>query len=133
MKFTEVKLPSNRKFGLLFSFVFMLAAAYLFWNDLVLGGSLAAGIGCIFLLVTIIKDDLLLPLNKLWMRLGFLLHLIVSPIVLGTIYFLIFTPTAFAMRLFGRDALGLKKQQLKTNWKPRDTSGQERVSFKQQF
>ena len=133
MKFSEVTLPSNRKFGIFFFFVFMVVAVYFFWNDMVLESSIAAGVSCIFLLVTIVKDDLLFPLNKLWMRFGLFLNLIVSPIVLGAIFFLIFTPVGLAMRLFGRDELDLKRQDLETYWKFRDSAERNKESFKQQF
>ncbi len=133
MKFSEVTLPSNRKFGIFFFFVFMVVAVYFFWNDMVLESSIAAGVSCIFLLVTIVKDDLLLPLNKLWMRFGLFLNLIVSPIVLGAIFFLIFTPVGLAVRLFGRDELDLKRQDLETYWKFRDSAERNKESFKQQF
>ena len=56
------------------------------------------GLAVLFLLVTMIKSELLLPLNKLWMRLGLLLGMIISPIVLGVIFFGLFTPIALCMR-----------------------------------
>ena len=133
MKPSEIQLPSNRKFGVFFSFVFLAAAGYFFWMNAVVIGSLAALIGCLFAFITIIKDELLLPFNKLWMRFGLLLAAIVSPIILGAIFFLLFTPIALGMRLFGRDELRLKKLQSQTFWKPRDPIGPDSESFKYQF
>ncbi|MDB0003668.1 SxtJ family membrane protein [Alphaproteobacteria bacterium] len=116
MKFLEVELPSNRKFGFFFTFVFAVAAAYFFsfrnmwWAYVFVAASL------IFLVITFVKSDALLPLNKLWMRFGFILGMIFSPIVLGIIFFGLFTPIATLMRLSGRDELRLKFTQRSSHW-----------------
>ena len=107
MKFSEIELPSNRKFGFFFTFVFAVAAAISITQQCNLGICIYCS-SMIFLLVTLIKSDALLPLNKLWMRFGLLLGMIVSPIVLGVIFFGLFTPIAMLMRLSGRDELRLK-------------------------
>ena len=65
-------------------------------------------IAVILLLIALIKPDLLLPLNKLWMRFGLLLGSFVNPLVLGIIFFGLFTPIAFLMRIMGRDELKIK-------------------------
>jgi hypothetical protein len=85
-----------------------------------------------FLLVTLIKSDALLPLNKLWMRFGLLLSMIVSPIVLGVIFFGLFTPYALIMRIFGRDELRLKIKKGETHWKSRSQT-MPQTDFTQQF
>lgn len=85
MKLSEIEIPSNRKFGFFFTFVFAVAAAYFCkaenrnWAHALFVAS------SIFLLITLIKSDALLPLNKLWMRFGLLIGMIVSPIVLALI------------------------------------------------
>ena len=132
MKFSEIELPSNRKFGFFFTFVFAIAAAYFFyyanigWACAFLAGS------SIFLLITLIKSDSLLPLNKLWMRFGLILSMIVSPIILGIIFFGLFTPIAMLMRLGGRDELRLKFTQRASHWITRNQAITS-DSFKNQF
>ena len=103
MKFPEIELPSNRKFGFFFTFVFVVAATYFYYSANVTWTFVFSAAALAFLLVTLIKSDALLPLNKLWMRFGLLLSMIVSPIVLGVIFFGLFTPYALIMRIFGRD------------------------------
>ena len=128
----NIDLPSNRKFGLFFTFVFCLIAAYFHYLSNLSWASVFIAAALIFLIVTLIKSELLLPLNKLWMRFGLLLGMIVSPIVLGIIFFGFFTPIAVLMRLSGRDELRLKFGQKKSHWMARSEpikSG----SFKQQF
>ena len=87
----------------------------------------------IFFILTVLRSDLLLPLNKLWMRLGLVLGLIISPIVLGIIYFGLFTPIALLMRLFSRDELRLKLLPRSSFWRIRKNSKQIVESFKNQF
>tara|TARA_Y100000813_G_C23886605_1_gene222876 strand:+ start:261 stop:551 length:291 start_codon:yes stop_codon:yes gene_type:complete len=86
----------------------------------------------IFLIITITNAKILLPLNKLWMKLGILLGIIISPIIMGIIFFGIFTPIAFLMRLSGRDELRLHFKKKKTYWIDRKTLN-EFDFFKKQF
>ncbi len=116
MKFSDIKLPSNRKFGFFFTFVCVAAAAYFYHSAYVSWACLFIAAASIFLLITLIKSAVLLPLNKLWMRFGLLLGMIVSPIVLGIIFFGLFAPIAMLMRLCGRDELRLKFTQKASHW-----------------
>ena len=94
MKFSEVELPSNRKFGFFFSFIFVVAAAYFYYSANIVWAYVFITTASTFVLITVIKSDALLPLNKLWMRFGILLGIIINPIVLGIIFFGLFTPIA---------------------------------------
>jgi hypothetical protein len=109
-----------------------LVAAYFYYLSNVTWACVFIAAALIFLIVTLIKSEILLPLNKLWMRLGFLLGMIVSPIVLGIIFFGFFTPIAVLMRLSGRDELRLKFGQKESHWIVRSEPIKSE-SFKQQF
>ena len=132
MNFSEIELPSNRKFGLFFTFVFAVAAAYFYYAENIVWTYAFVAASLIFLLITLIKSDALLPLNKLWMRFGLLLGMIVSKIVLGIIFFGLFMPIATLMRLSGRDELSLQFSQKVSHWKTRSEQI-EPESFKNQF
>jgi hypothetical protein len=132
MKSSKIKLPSNLQFGLFFTLVFGLAAAYFYENaSMSLAYSMAFA-SAVFVVVTIVKAEVLLPLNKLWMRFGLLLGMIVSPIVLGLIFFVIFTPIAVLMRMSGRDELRLKFNNKASHWISRSAPIQS-DPFKHQF
>ena len=132
MKFSEIELPSNKKFGFFFTFVFVLASGYFFSiSNMIVAQALVAA-ALIFFVITVVKEDLLLPLNKLWMRFGLLLGMIVSPIVLGVIFFALFTPMAILMRLFRRDELRLKLREKASHWISRNEPIKP-ASFKNQF
>ena len=132
MKFSDILLPSNRKFGLFFTFIFAVTAAYFYYTVNMTWVYSFAAASLIFFVITLIKSDALLPLNKLWMRFGLLLGMVVSPIVLGIIFFGLFTPIATLMRLSGRDELLLKFTQKASHWILRNEPIKSE-SFKQQF
>jgi len=132
MNFSEVELPSNKKIGYFFALVFIIATGYFYTHRSLIWACIFSVAAVIFFFVTLIKADLLLPLNKLWMRFGLLLGMIVSPIVLGVIFFGLFTPIAFLMRFRGRDELRLKFKNKTSHWILRDVPIQA-DSFKYQF
>ena len=132
MKSPEIKLPSNHKFGFFFSTVFLLASLYSYYIDSEIMVYVLGTLCGTFLVTTIINAKILLPLNKLWMKFGVLLGMIVSPIIMGIIYFGIFTPIAIIMRLLGRDELRLRFKKQKTHWINRKTLN-EIDSFKKQY
>ena len=132
MQFSEIELPSNKKFGFFFTFVFALASAY-FYNSTSASWAYTFGLASLtFLIVSIFKSEILLPLNKLWVRFGHLLGMIVSPIILGVIFFGLFTPIAFVMRLSGRDELRLKFLKKPSHWISRSETIKPET-FKHQF
>jgi len=133
MKLSEVKLPSNRKFGIFFTAVFIVFSIYSYFQLSQLSVLVFLGLATILLALTVLKPDWLLPMNKLWAIIGLLLGKIVSPIILGAIFFLIFTPIAIITRLIGRDELRLKRSNNDTCWVSRDTGDFNPKSFKDQF
>lgn len=132
MKLSEIELPSNRKFGFFFTLLFAATATYFFNFVNMEWAYVFILLSLIFLVITLVKQDILLPMNKLWFRFGLLLGMIVSPIVLGMIFFGIFTPTATLMRLCGRDELKLKFKNKLSHWVIRRESIKSE-SFKNQF
>jgi hypothetical protein len=132
MKLTDIKLPSNKKFGFFFSVVFLVVATYFFFIERQTAAYILFGIALVFLIITVFKAESLMPLNKLWMRFGILLGMIISPIVLAFIFFGLITPYGIFMRLIGRDELRLKIQTKKSYWIHRPKRFPE-TNFKQQF
>ena len=133
MNFSDVQLPSNRKFGLFLAVVLAFLSAFFFTRGSSVIGYCLSIFSTILLLLALFQADLLLSANKLWMRFGFLLGMIVSPIVLGAIFFGLFTPIGFLTKLFGRDELRLKLSSRTSYWKSRDTRHADDDAFNQQF
>ena len=111
----EVRISSNKSFGLVFFVVFLLIAFYPLINH---GGIRFWSIpfSLIFLVLGLLNSKILTPLNKVWFQFGIFLGKIVSPFVMGVIFFLVVTPTAFLMRILKKDMLNLKFNDKKTYW-----------------
>ena len=136
MKTSELELPTNKKFGFFFTAIFLIATTYFYINNASSSVVITLGvIGLSFLVATLVNPDLLLPLNRLWMRFGLLLGMIISPIVMGIIFFGLFTPMSLTMRLFRRDELRLRFKNKKTHWILRDFPDGDELSdsFKHQY
>ena len=111
----DIKIGSNRSFGLVFSIVFLLIAIYPLINSEELRvWSLIIAI--IFLVLGLINSKILTPLNKLWFKFGLLLGRIVSPVIMAVIFFLVVTPIGLFMRMIGKDLLNLKFNKNKSYW-----------------
>ena len=112
---SEIKIGSNKSFGIVFFIVFFLIATYPLINnqDVRLWFLL---ISFIFLILGLINSKILNPLNKLWFKFGIFLGKIVSPIVMGIIFFFVVTPTGIIMRVLRKDLLNLKYNNNKSYW-----------------
>ena len=118
-------LPSDRSFGWTFTGFFALVAFFQPWM-LALAAATA--------LVTMIRSHWLAPFNRAWMKFGALLHHVVSPVVLGLIYFGIFTPVGVVMRAFGRDVMCRRFEPSQPSyWVRRDPPGPRDDSFRDMF
>ncbi|WP_440680412.1 SxtJ family membrane protein [Candidatus Pelagibacter sp. HIMB1623] len=111
----NIKINSNKNFGLVFFIFFLIIAIYpLLNNGDVRYWSLVLSL--IFLILGIINSKLLTPLNKLWFKFGIFLGKIVSPLIMGVIFFIIVTPIAIIMRVLRKDLLGLKFDNSNSYW-----------------
>jgi len=130
MNKVPVKISSNRSFGFLFFVVFF---AISFW-PLISQGDLrlwAFILSLVFLVLGVLNSRFLTPLNKLWFKFGILLGSIVSPIVMGAVFFIVVTPVGLIMRFLGKDLLRINKNKtLSTYWINRD---KQKNSMKKQF
>ena len=111
----DIKISSNRSLGIVFFIVFLLIALYpLTYSEEIRVWS--ATISLIFLVLGFFNSKILTPLNKLWFKFGIFLGKIVSPIIMGIIFFLVVTPIGLLMRLLGKDLINLKYNNNKSYW-----------------
>lgn len=104
-------MPSERSFGLTFACVLGLLSVWFLYSGGPGAEALTAGAAAAaFLALALMAPTVLGPLNRLWMRLGMLLHAVVNPVILGVLFYGVFTPMGFAMRLFGADLLRLRRR-----------------------
>ncbi len=130
----QTNLPTNQKFGYFFStFILILAAHFYYINGFSISAVSAFITSLFFYIATIRNFEILTPLNKSWFLLGQMMGKLVSPVVLGLIFFLLITPIGLIGKLLGRDQLGLKRSKLSTYWIEPVGSNSEPESFKNQF
>ena len=111
----DVKIGSNKSFGIVFSVVFFIIAIFpILNNDNIRVWSLV--ISLIFLVLGLINSKLLSPLNKIWFKFGLILSKVVSPLIMGIIFFLVVTPIGILMRILKKDLLNLKYNNKNTYW-----------------
>ena len=111
----NIKIGSNRSFGIVFFILFLLIALYPTINseDIRMWSVI---LSLIFLVLGLLDSKILTPLNKIWFKFGILLGRIVSPFIMGIIFFFVVTPIGLLMRILGKDLLNLKYNKNKTYW-----------------
>jgi len=111
----EIKISSNRSFGIVFFIFFLIVSLYPILNkDSLRVWSLI--ISLVFLILALTNSKILTPLNKIWFKIGIILGKIVSPFIMGIVFFLVVTPTGLIMKLFGKDLLNLKYNNKNSYW-----------------
>ena len=111
----DIKIGSNRSFGIVFFIVFLLISIYpLIYNSEIRIWSLI--LSFIFLVLGLINSKILTPLNKIWFKFGIFLGTIISPLIMGIIFFFVVTPIGVFMRFIRKDLLNLKFNNSKSYW-----------------
>ena len=119
---SNIKISSNRNFGLVFFFIFLVVSIWplthnespRIWSAII---SLA------FLILVLTRSKLLIPLNRLWAKFGIILGSIIAPIVMGVVFFLVVSPIGLVMKIMGKDLLNKKYDKKKrTYWIKREIS-----------
>jgi Saxitoxin biosynthesis operon protein SxtJ len=126
--------PSNVSFGRTFAIIFALLGLVAAWRDWRIGPEWFFAPALAFAAATLVRPSLLAPLNRAWLRFGLLLHQVVNPLIMGAIFFLVFTPMGLVMRAFGKDFLRLKRDpKAASYWILRQPPGPAPDSLKNQF
>ena len=129
MKNNEIKISSNKSFGIVFAIVFFLIGLWpiIKSNDIRIWSLI---LSIIFLILGLMNSSILTPLNKIWFRFGIFLGNFIAPVVMGIIFFFVVTPIGLIMRLLGRDLIKLKKNNENSYWiEKKDTESSMRKQF----
>lgn len=121
-----------RKFGLTVGPAFLVFAGIFLWRDRGTASAVAASLGVLCILLALTAPGLLAPVERVWMRAAHAMSKVTTPIIMGVIYFLVFTPIALAMRAFGRNAL-VHPQTDGSRWVSRRPEQQQRGGMDHQF
>ena len=115
MDYKNIKISSNRSFGIVFFIFFLILSIYPLFKD----GNFRIWtliLSIVFLILGLLNSSILSPLNKIWFKFGILLGNFISPIVMGIIFFFVVTPTSIIMKILNKDLLNLKKNDKKSYW-----------------
>ena len=118
-KNSKIKINSNRSFGIVFFFVFLIVSLWPLINENPVRVWFSY-IAIIFLILGLLNSKFLTPLNRSWLKFGELLGRVISPLVMGLVYFVILTPIGLFMRLIRKDLLGIKFSKKNSYWIKRD-------------
>ena len=115
MNSNKIKLSSNKSFGIVFFVFFLIISLFplIKDNNIRIWAIIPA---IIFLILGFLNSPILTPLNKIWFKFGILLGNFISPVVMGIVFFVVVTPTALLMRIFGKNLLGLKRNNKTSYW-----------------
>tara|TARA_B100001250_G_scaffold357093_1_gene332598 strand:+ start:1513 stop:1899 length:387 start_codon:yes stop_codon:yes gene_type:complete len=111
----KIQISSNKSFGVVFFIFFFIISVYPLTKDqnIIIWCFV---LSIVFLILGLLNSSVLTPLNKIWFKFGIFLGKIVSPLVMGIIFFLVVTPIGFFMRALGKDLLNLKYNKNKSYW-----------------
>lgn len=128
----EIQVSSDRSFGLVFMVFFLVLALWPLWSQQPVR-LWSVGVALAFGLVAVLRPSLLHALNIVWAKFGSVLHKLMSPLVLGLMYFLVLAPIGLLLRLLGKDILQLKlAPEKKSYWVTRSDS-EYKSTMKDQF
>ena len=116
MRKKNIKISSNKSFGIVFFVVFLIIGIYPLLNKgEIITWSIYTSI--IFLILGLFNSNILTPINRIWIKFGFLIGNLISPIILGFIFFTVVVPTGLIMRILKNNFLGIKfDKDLKSYW-----------------
>jgi hypothetical protein len=129
----KVELGTDRNFGLVFAGLFILVGLWPALRHAEPVRWWALGLGGVFLALALRAAYLLAPLNRLWFRFGLLLHSVMSPLVMGLLFYGAVTPFGIVLRLLGKDLLRLSRSDAESYWIERAPPGPAKDSMGQQF
>lgn len=130
---TAPKQLGNRAFGLIFTGIFIVIAAF----PLISGGGFrqwALIAATIFAVPALLFPVVLTPFNNLWVKFGLMMHAIINPILMGLVFFIAVLPTGLIVKLLGKDPMHRKFDVSKDSyWINREKDSLSKESFKDQF
>ena len=131
----DLEKSTERSFGLIMTCACLIFGLIIWWKNLGNNWMVSFWLAAVvFFLLAIFWNTPLKPLNTFWIKFGNLLHRLMSPIVIGIIFFIVITPIGLIMRLMRKDLLNLRlNQDASSYWVARNKEMDNNSSMTQQF
>jgi hypothetical protein len=123
--------PSERSTGITFAVVSVIVAVT--WRHNAVTPWLALAVAAVFAALSMFAASLLKPLNLGWFHFGLLLHRIVNPVVMFTMFVLVFVPAGFIMRIWRDPLRSRRTTENSSYWIERRTVVADTGSMRNQF
>lgn len=108
----------DRKFGWTVGGVFAVLGGLLLWRHRTIAGAVFAALGGVLILLAAGAPALLAAPHCGWLAFAKVLGRVNSAVFLFLTFFLVLTPLAFFLRLFGRDELRRRGPAPASTWEP---------------
>jgi hypothetical protein len=122
-----------RKTALLVAAVLLLVAAWNLYRGRTTAVFVFGLLGALLLVAGLLVPSAARAFHRAWMRFAAALGHVNSRVLLSLMYYLVFTPYGFIMRLAGRDPLRRRAKRQASYWIPRKQTRQEREQFERLF
>ena len=115
MEISNIKIGTNKSFGIVFFIFFLIISLWpiQYQNDIRLWSLF---LSFFFLILGLMNSKILTPLNKIWFKFGIFLGKIASPLIMSVIFFVVVTPIGILMRVLKKDLLNLKYNKDPSYW-----------------
>lgn len=128
----EIKTSTERQFGFFVSFILLIFSTFLFYKE----GFFPLGLVFITFVVfsiSFLKPAVFKPINKIWIKMGFVMARFTNPVIIGAFFFLILTPFSFVFRLFSKKTFVKNSKSLSSTWVECEKCSSSLTSMENQF
>jgi len=133
MKNVVVDKKPVKDFGLLMAVVFLVLSVVLFIRNKTVNPAFLV-VALFFLILSLTAVGILRPLYTAWMKLAFLLSWVNTRLILILLYFCLFLPIGFFMKIFGADPIDKRiERSKKTYWVKKEAFNFSKTDYERQF
>ena len=120
----------GRRFAFPVGTAFLVLAAILWWRDRPTLMWVMTSLGGVLYLAGLMMPAGLGPVYRAWMRMALAISKVTTPIFMGVVYFVVFTPSAWVMRLVGKRPI-VHRVEKGSLWQP--TTERANSDMRRQF
>lgn len=131
---THSQTSELRKFGVIMTIFLALLGGLFLWRGRSCYWCFFA-LSLLFAGFGLVRPTVLGPVHETWMKLSRVIGWFMSRLILIILFYLVMTPTALLLRMFGKDMLNInfKKDSSESYWIPREADDYRERDYERQF